>query len=42
MKNKNLNIGDISRSIGYTDPLYFSRLFKKIKGHTPTAFRKKI
>lgn len=42
MKNPTLNIGDISRSVGYIDPLYFSKLFKKIKGLTPTAFRKEI
>ncbi|MFP4017380.1 MAG: AraC family transcriptional regulator [Halanaerobiales bacterium] len=40
MNNEDLNIGDISRSVGYKDPLYFSRIFKKIKGISPTDFRK--
>ncbi len=42
MNNKSLNIGEISRSIGYSDPLYFSKVFKKVKGVTPTAFRKDL
>lgn len=34
-----LNIGDIARSVGYTDPLVFSKTFKKLKGCSPSGYR---
>ncbi|ACL71074.1 AraC family transcriptional regulator [Halothermothrix orenii] len=42
MKNRNLNlsIGDISRSVGYKDPLTFSKTFKKTKGISPLHYQK--
>ncbi len=40
MKNENLSIGDISRSVGYDDPLLFSKLFKKCKGSSPREYRR--
>lgn len=40
MNNKSLSLGDISRSIGYEDPLQFSKVFKKIKGLSPREYRK--
>lgn len=33
-------IGDIARACGFQDPSYFNRLFRRLKGMTPTAFRK--
>jgi len=39
MKTTSLSIGDISRSVGYNDPLIFSKIFKKIKGSCPKNFR---
>ena len=32
-------VKEISREIGFSDELYFSRLFKKATGHSPTFFR---
>ncbi|MDJ0366451.1 AraC family transcriptional regulator [Hymenobacter sp. H14-R3] len=34
-----LAIGEIAYEAGFNDPLYFTRLFKKREGITPTAFR---
>jgi YesN/AraC family two-component response regulator len=40
LKNENFSIADISRSVGYEDPLLFSKMFKKIKGMSPSEYRK--
>ncbi len=40
MKTNNLTIGDISRSIGYDDPLLFSKIFRKVKGVSPKDYKK--
>lgn len=39
MKNEQLSISDIARSVGYNDPLGFSKIFKKIKGVSPKIYR---
>lgn len=39
MFDKSLSISDISRSVGYEDPLLFSRNFKKAKGICPEKYR---
>jgi AraC-like DNA-binding protein len=33
---------DISHAIGYEDPSFFRRLFKRTTGLTPGAYRKKF
>lgn len=35
-----MSVGEISRAVGYTDQLYFSRLFKKLKGVSPSEYQK--
>lgn len=39
MKNKKLTISEISRSVGYDDPLLFSRIFKKERSISPREYR---
>jgi YesN/AraC family two-component response regulator len=38
----NLSIAEISYSLGYDDPDYFSRVFRSFSGMKPTDYRKKI
>lgn len=40
MLNDSLTIGDIARSVGYDDPLQFSKIFRKIKGCPPSHYRR--
>lgn len=39
LANPGLSISDISRSVGYTDPFLFSKMFKKMIGKAPKYFR---
>lgn len=34
-----LSIGEVARAVGYNDPLYFSRQFRKLHGVDPTTYR---
>lgn len=40
LKNEELKIQYVAQLVGYTDVHYFSRMFKKIEGITPTEYRK--
>lgn len=40
LKNSSLSIGEVSRSVGYDDPLAFSKIFKKFKGCSPKEYKK--
>ncbi|GAA4280446.1 AraC family transcriptional regulator [Gaetbulibacter aestuarii] len=42
MHNSNLNISQIVYSIGFTSRSYFSKIFKKKYGISPSAFKKQI
>lgn len=42
LTNPKLNISEVAYQAGFDDPLYFSKVFKKIKGCTPTAYRKSL
>jgi AraC-like DNA-binding protein len=42
MRTPTLTIGDIARSVGYDDPLMFSKAFKKVKGLSPKEYKKQI
>ena len=38
----NIQIKEVASRLGYADQLYFSRLFKRIKGIPPEAYRRKV
>ncbi|MEM0952862.1 MAG: AraC family transcriptional regulator [Pseudomonadota bacterium] len=37
-----LSVTDVAATLGYDDPMYFSRQFKKIIGHSPRRYRSSI
>ena len=41
LKDKNVRLYDITGMVGYVDPSYFSKIFKKIAGCSPSEFRGK-
>lgn len=41
LENSNKNITEIANTIGYDNALYFSRLFRKYTGVTPSEYRKR-
>lgn len=40
LETTNYNMAEISAIVGYDDQLYFSRLFRKLKGMSPSQYRK--
>ncbi len=36
-----LTISEVASSVGFSDPLYFSRVFKEVKGVTPSVYQQK-
>ena len=42
LKKLELSIGDVSRSVGYIDPLTFSKTFKKYSGYSPKQYRENL
>ena len=41
LKDHNIKISNIASMVGIDDPQYFSKVFRKINGTTPSAYRKK-
>lgn len=39
LKNTDLSLKEISGMVGYSDPNYFSKLFKKMSGYTATEYK---
>ena len=39
LENLGLSIGDVARSVGYRDPLAFSKMFKQVIGLSPSTYR---
>lgn len=42
LQNSQYNITEVASIVGYDNPLYFSRIFKKSKGLSPSEYRKNI
>ena len=42
LRDPSYKVTEISRIVGYANPLYFSRIFKKAKGLSPSEYRKSI
>ena len=42
MADLNSNISEIAYEVGFSDPNYFSKVFKKTYKLTPTAYRKQL
>lgn len=40
LNQTDLRVGEIARELGYDDPYYFSRIFKKIQGCSPAHYRR--
>jgi len=40
LKNSEMNISEIAYNLGFSDPLYFSKYFKKEIGVAPLQYRK--
>ncbi|WP_235550472.1 AraC family transcriptional regulator [Paenibacillus sp. Soil750] len=38
MRSTSLNVSEISEKLGYKNPYYFSRVFKKVIGESPSAY----
>ncbi len=42
LHRREYTVTEVANSVGFSDPLYFSRAFKKIKGISPSAYQKEI
>lgn len=42
LRSSGLSIGEIASSVGFDDQLYFSRVFKKVKGVPPSHYTKEM
>lgn len=41
LRGSGMSVSEVAASAGFKDPLYFSRVFRKVKGVPPTAYEKK-
>ena len=39
---ENLKLYEVAEKVGYSDPKYFSRIFKEITGQLPTEYRRSV
>ncbi len=41
LRQTSMRVNEVAREVGFEDPLYFTRVFRKIVGMSPSAFREK-
>ncbi|MDR2750470.1 MAG: response regulator [Clostridiales bacterium] len=41
LKDKRIKLYEVAKSVGYNDPNYYAKVFKKVTGITPSAYREK-
>ena len=41
LESTQYNITEVAAAVGYDDPLYFSRLFRRHTGFSPTKYRER-
>lgn len=42
MRNRDLRLTDISLMVGFADQSYFTKVFKRLTGTLPRAYREKV
>ena len=42
MQQTEVTLADISARLGFNNPYYFSRVFKRVKGVAPSEYRKRV
>lgn len=42
LTHPDLSVAEIASELGFPDPQYFTRLFKKLSGETPTGYKKRV
>lgn len=42
LRNTDLGVGEVARSVGYDDPYYFSRVFRAREGSAPLHYRRRF
>jgi YesN/AraC family two-component response regulator len=41
LRHTSEDIGTVARQVGFKDPAYFSRVFRKLTGLSPTEYRQR-
>ena len=41
LRRNELSVANVATAVGFADPLYFSRVFREVKGISPSAYRSK-
>ena len=42
LETRTMNISNISAIVGFQDPLYFSKVFKRLMGVSPNKYKKSL